>query len=101
MGHSRVEDLLHADVKTVLVVESGDKVALRPIKIDDRIGEFYIVTEGLKPGERVIVDGLQKARPGSPVNPTAAGSSPPAAKAEAKGPEKPPAAKPAQKAGGK
>jgi membrane fusion protein (multidrug efflux system) len=55
--------------KTVLVVEAGDKVALRPIKIDDRIGEFYIVTEGLKPGERVIVEGVQRVRPGVQVKP--------------------------------
>jgi membrane fusion protein (multidrug efflux system) len=55
--------------KTVLVVESGDKVALRPIKIDERIGEFYIVTEGLKPGERVIVEGVQRVRPGMQVKP--------------------------------
>ena len=55
--------------KTVLVVESGDKVALRPIKIDDRIGEFYIVSEGLKPGERVIVEGVQRVRPGVQVKP--------------------------------
>jgi len=55
--------------KTVLVVETGDKVALRPIKIDDRIGEFYIVTEGLKPGERVIVEGVQRVRPGAQVKP--------------------------------
>ncbi len=55
----------------------------------------------MKPGERVIVDGIQKARPGSPVNPSAAGSGPPGAKAEAKAPEKPAEAKPAKKAGGK
>ncbi len=55
--------------KTVLVVEAGDKVALRPIKIDDRIGEFYIVAEGLKPGERVIVEGVQRVRPGAQVKP--------------------------------
>jgi membrane fusion protein (multidrug efflux system) len=55
--------------KTVLVVEAGDKVALRPIKIDDRVGEFYIVTEGLKPGERVIVEGVQRVRPGVQVKP--------------------------------
>jgi membrane fusion protein, multidrug efflux system len=50
--------------KTVLVVEAGNKVALRPIKVDDRIGDFYLVKEGLKPGERVIVEGLQRVRPG-------------------------------------
>ena len=55
--------------KTVLVVESGDKVGLRPIKVDERVGDFYIVTEGLKAGERVIVDGVQRVRPGVQVKP--------------------------------
>ena len=55
--------------KTVLVVEAGDKVALRPIKVDERVGDFYIVTEGLKAGERVIVEGVQRVRPGVQVKP--------------------------------
>jgi membrane fusion protein, multidrug efflux system len=55
--------------KIVLAVEAGDKVALRPVTVGDRVGEFYIVTSGLKPGERVIVDGVQKARPGMQVKP--------------------------------
>ena len=53
--------------KMVLVVDDGDKVALRPVTVSDRVGEFYIVTSGLKPGERVIVDGVQKVRPGMQV----------------------------------
>jgi len=55
--------------KVVLVVEAADKVALRPVVVDERVGEFYIVASGLKPGERVIVDGVQKARPGMQVKP--------------------------------
>lgn len=66
--------------KTVLVVEGGDKVALRPIKVDERIGDFYIVRDGLKPGERVVVEGLQRVRPGMQVKPVAKPSEPPAAK---------------------
>lgn len=53
--------------KTVLVVEEGNKVALRPVTLDERIGDLYIVTSGLKAGERVIVDGVQKVRPGMQV----------------------------------
>ena len=53
--------------KTVLVVEAGDKVALRPVTLDERVGDFYIVTAGLKAGERVIVEGVQKVRPGMQV----------------------------------
>jgi membrane fusion protein (multidrug efflux system) len=53
--------------KTVLVVAEGDKVALRTVTLGDSYQSFYIVTAGLKPGERVIVEGIQKARPGSKV----------------------------------
>jgi membrane fusion protein (multidrug efflux system) len=56
--------------KTVLVVEAGDKVALRPVKLGERVGDLYIVTDGLKAGERVIVEGVQKVRPGMQVKPT-------------------------------
>jgi membrane fusion protein (multidrug efflux system) len=45
-------------------------VALRTVTLGERVGTDYIVTEGLKAGERVIVEGLQKARPGSTVNAT-------------------------------
>ncbi len=53
--------------KIVLVVEAEDKVALRPVTLDERVGDLYIVTKGLKPGERVIVEGMQKVRPGMQV----------------------------------
>jgi membrane fusion protein (multidrug efflux system) len=52
--------------RTALVVE-GDKVALRPLKLDERIGDFFVVTDGLKPGDQVVVEGLQRARPGMQV----------------------------------
>jgi membrane fusion protein (multidrug efflux system) len=87
--------------KTVLVVGADNLVTLRTISPGESLGDLLIVRDGVKPGERVIVDGIQKARPGSPVNPSAAGSSPPAAKAETKVPEKPAEATPAKKAGGK
>jgi membrane fusion protein, multidrug efflux system len=54
-------------VTTVLVVDAAGKVELRPVKLDERVGDFYIVTGGLTPGERVIVDGVQKVRPGMQV----------------------------------
>ena len=52
----------------VYVVGAGNKVALRTVTLGDRVDQDYIVTEGLKPGERVIVEGIQKARPGAVVN---------------------------------
>jgi membrane fusion protein (multidrug efflux system) len=56
--------------KVVYVVGSDNKVALRTVILGDRVGQDYIVTDGVKAGERIIVEGLQKARPGSTVNPT-------------------------------
>ncbi|NTU41482.1 MAG: efflux RND transporter periplasmic adaptor subunit, partial [Nitrospirales bacterium] len=50
-----------------LVVGAGDKVEKRVIKVDRTVGDKWLVTEGLKPGDRVIVEGVQKAKPGMPV----------------------------------
>jgi membrane fusion protein (multidrug efflux system) len=51
----------------VAVVGSDDKVSIRPVKVGDRVGSLWIVTEGLKAGERVVVEGLMKVHDGSPV----------------------------------
>jgi membrane fusion protein (multidrug efflux system) len=56
--------------KVVYVVGADNKVALRSITLGQRVGSDYIVTEGVKEGERIIVEGLQKVRPGDTVNPT-------------------------------
>jgi membrane fusion protein (multidrug efflux system) len=53
----------------VYVVGNDNKVALRSVTIAERVGADYIVTEGVKAGERIIVEGIQKTRPGSTVNP--------------------------------
>ncbi len=54
---------------TVLVVGPGDKVESRVIVVSQTVGDNWLVTAGLKAGERVIVEGLQKVRPGAPVKP--------------------------------
>jgi membrane fusion protein (multidrug efflux system) len=54
---------------TALVVGEGDKVELRILKIDRAIGDKWMVTDGLKVGDRLIVEGLQKAPPESVVRP--------------------------------
>ncbi len=54
---------------TVLVVGADGKPAPRPVKIAGAQGEQWIVLEGLKSGEQVIVEGFQKMRPGAPVKP--------------------------------
>jgi membrane fusion protein (multidrug efflux system) len=61
--------------KTVMVVDQENKVAVRTITLGDKIEKDVIVLDGLNPGERVIVEGMQKVRPGSQVNPQVAGVS--------------------------
>jgi membrane fusion protein, multidrug efflux system len=51
----------------VMVVGSEEKVEPRVIKVPRAVGENWLVSEGLKAGDRVILEGLQKARPGMPV----------------------------------
>lgn len=57
-------------IRTVLVVERDNKAALRTITTEGRYENYYIVVKGIGPGERVIVEGHQKVRPGMTVTPT-------------------------------
>jgi len=50
----------------VAVVED-DKVSLLPVKVGERVGAMWIIESGLRPGQLVVVEGLQKVRDGSPV----------------------------------
>jgi membrane fusion protein (multidrug efflux system) len=52
---------------TALIVTSDNKVELRPITTDRAIGDKWLVLSGLQPGDRVIVDGVQKVMPGASV----------------------------------
>lgn len=52
---------------SVLVVGEGDTVAARPIKLGLQQRDRWVVLEGLKNGDRIIVDGIQKAQPGARV----------------------------------
>lgn len=56
----------------VAVVGGGDKIEQRPISTGARIGELWLVKAGLKAGERIVVEGVQKAQPGTVVKPVAA-----------------------------
>jgi membrane fusion protein, multidrug efflux system len=57
-----------ADKAIVMVVGQDKKVTPRPVKAETAIGNRWIVSEGLKAGEQVIVEGFQKAQPGTVVN---------------------------------
>jgi len=51
----------------VAVVGDDNKVSIRPVQMGERIGAMWEVTQGLKPGDKVVVQGVQKVREGSAV----------------------------------
>jgi membrane fusion protein, multidrug efflux system len=67
---------------SVAVVGSDNKVQFRNVTVGPRVGSLWLITDGLKPGERVVVEGVQKVRDGTAVTPkdappTSAGSGSP------------------------
>jgi membrane fusion protein (multidrug efflux system) len=56
-------------VQTVLIVGPENKVALRTVTLGPRFKDYFIVTKGVKAGELIVVEGLQKAIPGQKVTP--------------------------------
>ena len=56
--------------KFVLVVGADQKVAYREVKLGASVDGLRVVREGLEPGEMIIVNGLQRVRPGAAVAPT-------------------------------
>jgi membrane fusion protein (multidrug efflux system) len=55
---------------SIYVVGDGDKVQTREVKVGPKIKQFWLITEGLKPGEHVVYEGLQRVRGGTVVKPT-------------------------------
>jgi len=53
----------------VAVVGADNKVDIRPVKVGEQVGSMWIIAQGLKLGERVVVEGLQKVKAGMAVNP--------------------------------
>jgi RND family efflux transporter MFP subunit len=53
----------------VAVVDDQNKVSIRSVKVGDPVGNQWVITEGLRPGERVVAEGVQKVRAGMSVNP--------------------------------
>jgi membrane fusion protein, multidrug efflux system len=51
----------------VAVVGQDGRVAMRPVQVGERTGTMWVIQEGLKPGDRVVVEGQQNLRPGMPV----------------------------------
>ena len=55
---------------SVYVVGGGDKVETRNVKVGPKIKQFWLITEGLKPDEHVVYEGLQRVKDGAVVKPT-------------------------------
>jgi RND family efflux transporter MFP subunit len=53
----------------VAVVDGNNKVSIRSVKVGDRVGSDWVIADGLNRGEKVVVEGVQKLRPGATVNP--------------------------------
>ena len=53
----------------VVVLTPDNKASFRPVKVGERVGPNWVISEGLKPGEKVIVEGFMKVREGVPVSP--------------------------------
>lgn len=53
----------------IAVLDSDNKVTIRPVKVGPRVGTMWVIAEGLKPGDRVVAEGIQKVRNGLQVNP--------------------------------
>ena len=53
----------------VAVVGADNKVNIRPVKTGERVDNLWVISSGLKPGERIVVEGLQKVKEGMLVNP--------------------------------
>ena len=59
----------------VAVVTSGNTIEIRPVKVGERAGTEWIIEDGLKPGEKVVAEGLQQVQAGMIVNPRPSGAS--------------------------
>ena len=53
----------------VAVVDKDNKVAIATVTVGERVGPMWVVESGLKPGDKVVAQGVQKVRPGAQVNP--------------------------------
>jgi membrane fusion protein (multidrug efflux system) len=58
-------------IYNVAVVGGDDTVEIRMVKAGQRIGNLWVIDSGLKAGERIVVEGVQKVRPGAKVKPEA------------------------------
>ena len=55
------------NLTSVAVVDAGNKIAFRTVKTGLRVGPLWVIEEGLKPGEKVVTEGLQRIQDGMTV----------------------------------
>jgi RND family efflux transporter MFP subunit len=53
----------------IAAVDDQNRVSIRSVQVGDRVGGEWVIADGLRPGDRVIAEGVQKVRPGMQVNP--------------------------------
>jgi membrane fusion protein (multidrug efflux system) len=58
----------------IAVVDEGNKISVRPVTPGVQFGELWVVTGPIKPGDKIVAEGIQKVRDGSVVNPVPFGS---------------------------
>jgi membrane fusion protein (multidrug efflux system) len=63
-------------IYTVAVIDSGNKVAFRTVKVGQKVDSLWVVEDGLKPGEQIVVEGLQRIQDGMTVSAKPAPASP-------------------------
>jgi membrane fusion protein (multidrug efflux system) len=69
--------------RQVAVVGADGTVEIRPVQVGPRTGSLWIIEQGVKPGERVVVEGLDKVRPGAKVKPEPASPNAPSGRGPA------------------
>ncbi|HEY4563060.1 MAG TPA: efflux RND transporter periplasmic adaptor subunit [Thermoanaerobaculia bacterium] len=66
-------------IYNVAVVKPDNTVEVRMVKAGERVGTLWVIDQGLKPGDQIVVEGVQKVRPGIKVTPKPADAEPAAA----------------------
>jgi membrane fusion protein (multidrug efflux system) len=64
---------------SVLVLGTSKRVEVRPVTIERMSGDQLLIGTGLKAGERIVIDGFQRVRPGIPITPAPSPANPPKA----------------------
>jgi membrane fusion protein (multidrug efflux system) len=64
------------DQHIIVVITPDNKANIRRVKVGPRVGDLWVIEEGLQPGEKVVVEGLQRLRDGMTVNAVAAAAPP-------------------------